>query len=116
MIVYVKNDNIQCRQAIEYLHKNNVLMTIVNLSETPLEADRILDWHSRAYCDILCFFNHNGKNFDYFSRKLNLESLSLREAARMLAEDYHLLNLPILDNGEDIVLGFDEQQIKKMIS
>ncbi|OWZ84687.1 hypothetical protein CDO51_01280 [Natranaerobius trueperi] len=57
----------------------------------------------------------NKKSQAYKKAQLNESDMTDREIAQFLSENPRGIKRPIVTNGEDIVVGFDEEKLQKLI-
>jgi Spx/MgsR family transcriptional regulator len=99
-----------CRNARALLEKEGVEMAFRDLKEERLsveELDRLIG--DRDYRKFLNF-----RNELYRERKMGENPPSRAEALRLMADEPNLIRRPVVICGDEIVLGFDQEALKKL--
>jgi len=99
-----------CRKARALLEKEGVELAFRDLGKermTVEELDRLIG--ARDYRKFLNF-----RNELYRQRKMGLNPPPRDEALRLMAAEPNLIRRPVVIRGSQIVLGFDEEELKKL--
>jgi arsenate reductase len=98
-----------CRKALKWLDAAGVEYRSVDLVAAPIPAKQLADLHARSGLPIARFFNTSGESYRNGDWKTRLPGLSAAAALKELAKDGKLVKRPIVDNGKQVLVGFDEQ-------
>lgn len=99
-----------CRKAKAFLEKRNVELESRDLGKDRLsvaELDALIG--ERDYRKFL-----NTRNELYRSRKMGQNPPSREEALRLMAGEPNLIRRPVVVRGSQIVLGYDEEALKRI--
>src|SRR5262249_42941771 len=100
-----------CRKARALLEEEGVELVCRDLSQERLsveELDQLIG--DRDYREFLNF-----RNELYRERKMGENPPSRAEALRLMAAEPNLIRRPVVIRGQEIVLGFDEERLKKLV-
>ncbi len=99
-----------CRKAKAFLEKRKVELELRDLGKDRLsveELDALIG--KRDYRMFL-----NTRNELYRTRKMGQNPPSREEALKLMAAEPNLIRRPVVLRGSDIVLGFDEEALKRI--
>jgi len=99
-----------CRKAKAFLEKRNVELESRDLGKDRLsveELDALIG--KRDHRKFL-----NTRNELYRTRKMGLHPPSRDEALKLMAAEPNLIRRPVVLRGSDIVLGYDEEELKRI--
>jgi Spx/MgsR family transcriptional regulator len=99
-----------CRKARAYLEKRNVELESRDLGKDRLsveELDNLIG--KRDHCLFL-----NTRNVLYRTRKMGRNPPSRDEALKLMATEPNLIRRPLVLRGAEIVLGYDEEALKRI--
>lgn len=99
-----------CRKAKAFLEKRKVELESRDLGKDKMsvaELDELIG--KRDYRMFL-----NTRNVLYRTRKMGQNPPSRAEALKLMAEEPNLIRRPVVLRGEDIVLGYDEDGLKRI--
>ena len=99
-----------CRKAKSFLEKRKVELESRDLGKDRLsvaELDALIG--ERDYRKFL-----NTRNELYRSRKMGQNPPSREEALRLMAGEPNLIRRPVVVRGSEIVLGYDEEALKRI--
>ena len=99
-----------CRKAKAFLEKRKVELDLRDLGKARLsieELDALIG--ERDYRKFL-----NTRNELYRSRKMGQNPPSRGEALKLMAAEPNLIRRPVVVRGSDIVLGYDEEALKRI--
>jgi Spx/MgsR family transcriptional regulator len=99
-----------CRKAKAFLEKRKVELDLRDLGKDRLsveELDKLIG--KRDYRMFL-----NTRNELYRTRKMKANPPSRDEALKLMAEEPNLIRRPVVLRGADIVLGYDEEALKRI--
>lgn len=99
-----------CRKAKAFLEKRKVELDLRDLGKDRMsveELDSLIG--ERDYRMFL-----NTRNELYRTRKMGQNPPSREEALKLMAAEPNLIRRPVVLRGSDIVLGFDEEALKRI--
>ena len=99
-----------CRKAKAFLEKRNVDLELRDLGKERMsvqELDELIG--ERDHRKFL-----NTRNELYRTRKMSGNPPSRDEALKLMAEEPNLIRRPLALRGDDIVLGYDEEALKRI--
>jgi arsenate reductase (glutaredoxin) len=99
-----------CRKAKAFLEKRKVEMELRDLGKdrmSVVELDELIG--KRDYRQFL-----NTRNELYRTRKMGQNPPTREEALKLMAEEPNLIRRPVVLRGADLVLGYDEEALKRI--
>jgi Spx/MgsR family transcriptional regulator len=99
-----------CRKAKAFLEKRHVELDLRDLGKDRMsveELDQLIG--ARDHRMFL-----NTRNELYRTRKMGQNPPSREEALRMMAAEPNLIRRPVVLRGSDIVLGYDEEALRRI--
>ena len=99
-----------CRKAKAFLEKHKVELELRDLGKDRLsveELDKLIG--ERDYRKFL-----NTRNELYRTRKMGQNPPSREEALRLMVAQPNLIRRPVVLRGSDVVLGYDEEGLKRI--
>jgi arsenate reductase len=98
-----------CRKALSWLDGHGVKYQSRDLVAEPIPLAKLQDLHRRSKLPIARFFNTSGESYRAGHFKDRLKNMGDREALAELAKDGKLVKRPIVDAGNAVLVGFDEE-------
>ena len=103
-----------CQKAKKYLETNNITYEDRNIvTETPT-YEELKEWIEKSGLPVNKFFNTSGLLYRNMNLKEELKSCSDDEKIKILASNGMLIKRPILLTKDGILLGFKEEEWKKI--
>lgn len=103
-----------CKKAKKYLEANKINFIERNIvTETPTEKE-LTDWIDKSGKEIKKWFNTSGLKYKELKLKDKLELMTDKEKIKLLASDGMLIKRPILISDKEILIGFKEEEWKKI--
>jgi Spx/MgsR family transcriptional regulator len=99
-----------CRKARQYMERRGFQLQFRDLAKERLSAaelERLIG--ARDHTEFL-----NSRNEVFRRKKMKAKPPARKEAIRMMAKEPNLIRRPVIVAGKRVVLGFDEQGIKKL--
>ena len=100
-----------CRKAKAFLEKKKVELELRDLGKERMsveELDQLIG--GRDYRKFL-----NTRNELYRTRKMSVNPPSREEALELMAGEPNLIRRPVVIRGREIVLGFDEEGLSRLV-
>jgi Spx/MgsR family transcriptional regulator len=110
MKFYLKPSCTSCRKAKAFLQERNAKLEEVDLNKGLSEADLETLIGERDYKLFL-----NTRNELYRERAMSKNPPPRKEAIRLMSEHPNLIKRPILVKGSRIVLGWNPEELEKMV-
>ena len=79
-------------------------------------VEELKRWHEKSGLPLSRFFNTSGLVYRSMGLKDRLPSLSEEEQLRLLSVDGMLVKRPILEDGDDVLVGFHAGEWEKLLS
>jgi arsenate reductase (glutaredoxin) len=102
-----------CRNAKKWLDENNVAFQSIHIVEEPPSEDVLVDLIQKSGLPIKKFFNTSGKRYRELGLKDKIPTASDEELVKILASDGMLIKRPIVTNGKQVTVGFNEELFVK---
>ena len=99
-----------CRKAKAFLEKRNVELESRDLGKDRLSVEELDALIGKR--DHRMFLNT--RNELYRTRKMGQNPPSRDEALKLMAAEPNLIRRPVVLRGSDIVLGYDEEELKRI--
>lgn len=97
-----------CRKALKWVDSHQINLEVKDITkETPSE-DQLIKIMKESGLEVKKFFNTSGKIYKERNLKEVVGSLSLEEAARMLAQEGMLIKRPLYVSENQVLVGFKE--------
>ena len=102
-----------CRKAAKWLDEAGVAYERVHLVEKTPSQKTLKDLWQRSGLPLKKFFNTSGQSYRGGGWKEKLPELSDAAAIKGLAGDGMLIKRPILDTGDQVLVGFREAEYQE---
>jgi len=99
-----------CRKAKAFLEKRNVALDLRDLGKDRMSIEELDQLIGKR--DHRMFLNT--RNEMYRNRKMGQNPPSREEALKLMASEPNLIRRPVVLRGADIVLGYDEESLKRI--
>jgi Spx/MgsR family transcriptional regulator len=99
-----------CRKAKAFLEKRKVELELRDLGKERMSVEELDTLIGKR--DHLLFLNT--RNELYRTRKLGQNPPTREEALKLMASEPNLIRRPVVLRGADIVLGYDEEALKRI--
>lgn len=103
-----------CRKAAKWLADHGVEVEAVDIVESPPSRSRLRDLHRRSGRELKAFFNTSGQSYRDGGFKEKLGSMTEARMLDALAADGKLIKRPILDTGDQVIVGFREDDYRTL--
>ncbi|USG67535.1 Spx/MgsR family RNA polymerase-binding regulatory protein [Brevibacillus ruminantium] len=103
-----------CRKAKAWLAENGVNYEERHLFKNPPTSEELLEiikMTTNGLDEILSTRSQRFKNLD-----VNIDDMSVSELLEMLSEEPQLLKRPILTDGENLIVGFNQSAMKNLLA
>ncbi len=98
------------RKALKFFKDKGEEVEFIDIRKTPLPCEKIKEWVGKE--DINILFNSKGTKY----RQLGLKELNLNESGKVewLCRENMLLKRPVIEFGDKLVVGFDEEKYEEV--
>ncbi len=102
-----------CRKGKKFLEENGIEFEAHDMVQTPPSKETLKEIIGKSDQDISRFFNSRGKKYKELDLKNRLPEMDDDEKIELLASDGMLIKRPMVDAGDDVLLGFKESEYKE---
>ena len=98
------------KKAIKFLKDRNIKFEFIDLKKESVGCEKIEKWIKKVGIDTL--FNKKGTKY----RTLKLKELNLDDEGKKewLCKENLLIKRPVIELGEKVIVGFDEEKYKEI--
>lgn len=105
-----------CKKAKKFLVDHGIEFNARHIVEDTPTKDELYTWWKESNLELKKFFNTSGKLYKEMQLKDRLKEMSDEEKLALLSEHGMLIKRPILISDNDIFVGFQEDNYKKLCS
>ena len=105
-----------CQKAKKWLDDNNIEYEFRDIKLENPTLDELTEWYGKSKLPLKKFFNTSGLLYKSLDLKSKLPAMKNEEMLQLLATDGMLVKRPILIDDDFILLGFKEEEYKKIKS
>ncbi|WP_409302555.1 arsenate reductase family protein [Peribacillus sp. SCS-155] len=102
-----------CRNAKKWLDNQNLSYNEINIAENPPSKAELLELYRNSGLELKKFFNTSGMKYRELGLKEKLKSAAEDEMLDILASDGMLIKRPIATDGNNVTVGFKEDEYLK---
>lgn len=99
-----------CQKAKKYLTQKGFAFSYREITEYPLSMEEITTVYEKSGLPLQKLLNTSGGVYRELNMKEKIKVLSVEEILVLLSENPMLIKRPILINGDEILIGFNEQK------
>ncbi|MFE1243262.1 arsenate reductase family protein [Fictibacillus sp. NPDC058756] len=99
-----------CQKAKKWLKENEVAFQPVHIVDNPPSKEELKDLVQKSGLEIKKFFNTSGMKYRELGMKEKMKTASDNELLELLASDGMLIKRPIATDGQNVTVGFKEEQ------
>lgn len=104
-----------CKKAKKFLLDNNIEFEDRDIILNNPNEDELKKWIKLSGLDIKKFFNTSGILYREMNLKEKLKEMNEEEMIKILTTDGKLIKRPLLISDEFVLVGFKEENYKKII-
>ena len=104
-----------CKRAKKWLEENNIDFMERNIVEEIPKVEELNEWIKKSGHEIKKWFNTSGLKYKELNLKEKLDTMNDKEKIELLASDGMLIKRPILVSDKGILIGFKEDDWKKLL-
>jgi Spx/MgsR family transcriptional regulator len=102
-----------CRNAIKWLKANGTEVDLVDLVETPPSREDLAQLIRASGLEVKKFFNVSGQVYKQMQLKDKVATMSEQEMIDLLASNGKLIKRPIVSRGNQVTVGFKEDEFQR---
>lgn len=102
-----------CRKAKKWLDEHHLSYNDIHIIENPPSRKELEDFYQKSGLPLAKFFNTSGQKYRELGLKDHIKTASDEELLDLLAGDGMLIKRPILTDGEQVTVGFNEETFDK---
>ncbi|MDQ0247296.1 arsenate reductase [Bacillus fengqiuensis] len=99
-----------CRKAKKWLDDHGVSYEEIHIVENPPSKDEIQSYYEKSGLELKKFFNTSGMKYRELGIKEKVKTATEQELLDLLASDGMLLKRPLVTDGNQVTVGFKEEQ------
>ena len=103
-----------CQKAKKWLDDNNIEYELRDIKIDNPTFDELKEWYEKSSLPLKKFFNTSGLLYKSLELKSKLPSMSEIEMLNLLSSDGMLVKRPLLVGDEFVLVGFKEDEWKKI--
>lgn len=104
-----------CKKAKKWLEENGILYEERDIKTKNPSAQELETWWKKSGLPLKRFFNTSGVLYKEMHLKEKLADMSEQEQLGLLAKDGMLVKRPILVTDNEVLVGFREEEWKKIL-
>ena len=104
-----------CQKAKKWLENNNIQFDDRNIVEQTPTIEELSNWIKESKKETKKWFNTSGLKYKELNLKDNLKNMSDEEMIEVLSSEGMLIKRPILISDKGILIGFKEDEWKKLL-
>lgn len=104
-----------CKKALAWLAKHGVDAEVRPIVEVPPTAEELVDWIAKSKRPVRKWLNTSGQSYRAMG-KPKFDAAKDEEILRWLTQDGKLVKRPVVVAGNDVLVGFDEEQYEEVFS
>ncbi|GAE33212.1 arsenate reductase family protein [Halalkalibacter akibai] len=102
-----------CRKASKWFQEKNIDVNDIHIVENPPSKDELRSIYEKSGLELKKFFNTSGQKYRELGLKDKLKDMSEEEALDLLASDGMLIKRPLTFDGDQVTVGFKEDQFEQ---
>lgn len=99
-----------CRQALKALKNNGYEINSIEIFDKPPDIETLTELIRKSGLELKNFFNTSGEVYKEMSLKDKLADMSEQEKIALLSSNGRLIKRPIVTDGNQVTVGFKEDQ------
>ena len=103
-----------CKKAKKYLDENYITYQDRMIKEETPTEEELSKWIKKYDIEIKRLFNTSGLKYKELNLKEKLQTMSDEEKIKLLASDGMLIKRPLVVTNDRIIIGFKEEEYKKL--
>jgi arsenate reductase len=108
---YAKCDT--CRRAKKWLESRSKQIQEIDITSNPPRLSELKTFLQKSGRELKDFLNKSGQQYRALNMKEKSKSLPEEKIIEMMAKEGRLIKRPIVTDGKNITVGFDEKEFLK---
>ena len=104
-----------CQKAKEYLDDHGMQYVLRDIKLEKPTREELARWHEASGLDLKKFFNTSGLQYRALALKDRLPQMTKEEMLNLLASDGMLVKRPLLISGDQVLVGFKEDEWAQLL-
>ena len=104
-----------CKKAQKWLDDNGLDYEIRNIKDNNPTLDELTEWYKKSGLPLRRFFNTSGVLYKEMNLKEKLSKMNENEQLQLLSTDGMLVKRPIIVSDDIVLIGFKEDEWKKLL-
>ena len=104
-----------CQRAKKWLEEKQIIFEARDVKLQNPTKEELIEWHQRSGLPLKKFFNTSGMLYREMQLKDRLPEMSEEEQYDLLASDGMLVKRPIVVTKEQVLVGFREKELEKIV-
>lgn len=101
-----------CRNAKKWLESNGIAVDEIHIVDNPPSKEELFSLYQKSGLPLKKFFNTSGMKYRELGLKDRLQTTTEDEMLEILSSDGMLIKRPIVTDGENVSLGFKEDEFQ----
>ena len=114
MKVYCYSKCSTCQKALKYLKDNNISFEEIDIKNNPPSYEELFSFFKTSNLPVKKFVNTSGLLYKELNLKDKLPNMKDEEVLKLISTNGMLIKRPLLINNNQILLGFKEDEYKKI--
>ncbi len=114
MKIYCYSKCSTCQKALKYLKDKNISFEEIDIKNNPPSYEELLDYFKISNLPVKKFVNTSGLLYKELNLKDKLPTMKDEEVLKLISTNGMLIKRPLLINNNQILLGFKEDEYKKI--
>ncbi|MDP4086680.1 MAG: arsenate reductase family protein [Bacillota bacterium] len=102
-----------CRKTKKWLDDQQVSYELLHIVKTPPSRKKLQEIYQKSGLELMNFISTKTKKYREMGIKDQIKTATDQEILDLLSSDGMLLKKPILTDGEKVLIGFNEEELKK---
>ena len=102
------------KKAFVWLNENKIKFEFVDFKKEGVTKNKIEQWLEKQPMEIL--LNKKGTTWKGLTNVAQKKSSKTEEAIKLLIENTSLIKRPVIEAGENVLVGFDEEIYKSILN
>ncbi len=101
-----------CRNAKKWLESKGIAIEEIHIVDNPPSKEELFSLYQKSGLPLKKFFNTSGMKYRELGLKDRLQTTTEDEMLEILSSDGMLIKRPIVTDGENVSLGFKEDEFQ----
>jgi arsenate reductase len=102
-----------CKKASKWFGENNIDVEDIHIVDNPPSKEELRSIYEKSGLELKKFFNTSGQKYRELGLKDKLKDMTEEEALDLLSSDGMLIKRPLTTDGNQVTVGFKEEQFEQ---